>query len=99
MDGFLGLPGDLGGILIYDVKICDGGQKDGGKSLQCLSMVKVVDFECPLTLFLLKKEKKDLVYHWECKADGCNSSYIGETSRALGKRVKETLKINYLDHT
>ena len=22
-------------------------------------------------------QKKDLVYHWECKADGCNSSYIG----------------------
>ena len=34
-------------------------------------------------------QKKDLVYHWECKADGCNSSYIGETSRALGERVKE----------
>ena len=26
VDGFLGLPGDLGGILIYDVKIQDGGQ-------------------------------------------------------------------------
>ena len=26
-------------------------------------------------------QKKDLVYHWECKADGCTSSYIGETSR------------------
>ena len=34
-------------------------------------------------------QKKDLVYHWECKADGCNSSYIGETSSALGERVKE----------
>ena len=34
-------------------------------------------------------QKKDLVYHWECKADGCSSSYIGETSRALGERVKE----------
>ena len=34
-------------------------------------------------------QKKDLVYHWECKADGCNSSYIGEMSRALGERVKE----------
>ena len=38
------------------------------------------------------EQKKDLVYHWECKADGCNSSYIGETSRALGKRVKEHSK-------
>ena len=38
-------------------------------------------------------QKKDLVYHWECKADGCNSSYIGETSRALGKRVKEHSKL------
>ena len=35
---------------------------------------------------------KDIVYHWECQADGCNSSYIGETSRALGKRVKEHSK-------
>ena len=37
-------------------------------------------------------KKKDLVYHWECKADGCNSSYIGEMSRALGERVKEHCK-------
>ena len=37
-------------------------------------------------------QKKDLVYHWECKADGCNSSYIGETSRALSERVKEHSK-------
>ena len=37
-------------------------------------------------------QKKDLVYHWECKADGCNSSYIGEMSRALGERVKEHSK-------
>ena len=37
-------------------------------------------------------QKKDLVYHWECKADGCNLSYIGETSRALGKRVREHSK-------
>ena len=37
-------------------------------------------------------QKKDIVYHWECKADGCNSSYIGETFRALGKRVKEHSK-------
>ena len=37
-------------------------------------------------------QKKDLVYHWECKADGCNLSYIGETSRALGERVKEHSK-------
>ena len=37
-------------------------------------------------------QKKDLVYHWECKADGCKSSYIGETSRALGERVKEHSK-------
>ena len=37
-------------------------------------------------------QKKDLVYHWECKADGCNSAYIGEMSRALGERVKEHSK-------
>ena len=37
-------------------------------------------------------QKMDLVYHWECKADGCNSFYIGETSRALGERVKEHSK-------
>ena len=35
------------------------------------------------------KQKKDIVYHWECQADGCNSLYVGETSRALGERVKE----------
>ena len=34
-------------------------------------------------------QKKDLVYHWECKEDGCNWSYIGEMSRALSERVKE----------
>ena len=37
-------------------------------------------------------QKKDIVYHWECQADGCNSSYIQETSRALGERVKEHSK-------
>ena len=37
-------------------------------------------------------QKKDIVYHWECQADGCNSSYIGKTSRALDKRVKEHSK-------
>ena len=37
-------------------------------------------------------QKKDIVYHWECQADGCNSSYIGETSRALGERVREHSK-------
>ena len=37
-------------------------------------------------------QKKDVVYHWECQADGCNSSYMGETSRALGERVKEASK-------
>ena len=37
-------------------------------------------------------QKKDVVYHWECQADGCRSSYVGETSRALGERVKEHCK-------
>ena len=37
-------------------------------------------------------QKKDVIYHWECQADRCNSSYIRETSRALGKRVKEHSK-------
>ena len=37
-------------------------------------------------------QKKDIVCHWECQADGCNSSYIGETSRAFGERVKEHSK-------
>ena len=31
-------------------------------------------------------QKKDVVYHWEYQADGCKSSYVGETSRALRKR-------------
>ena len=44
-------------------------------------------------------QKKDLVYHWECKADGCTSSYIGETSRALGERVKEHSTSNNICHT
>ena len=35
---------------------------------------------------------KDVVYHWECQADVCKSSYVGETSRALGERVKEHCK-------
>ena len=38
-------------------------------------------------------QKKDVVYHWKCQADGCNSSYIRETSRALGERVKEHSKL------
>ena len=37
-------------------------------------------------------QKKDIVYHWECQADGCKSAYVGETSRALGERVKEHCK-------
>ena len=37
-------------------------------------------------------QRKDIVYHWKCQVDGCNSSYIGETSRALGERVKEHSK-------
>ena len=39
------------------------------------------------------EQRKDVVYHWECQTDGCNSSYIGETSRALGERVKEYSKL------
>ena len=37
-------------------------------------------------------QKKDVVYHWECWADRCKSSYVGETSRALRERVKEHCK-------
>ena len=37
-------------------------------------------------------EYQDLNRHSQPKADGCNSSYIGETSRALGERVKEHSK-------
>ena len=44
-------------------------------------------------------QKKDLVYHWECKADGCNSSYIGETSRALGRESQRTLQVYNICHT
>ena len=39
------------------------------------------------------KQKKNVVCHWECQADGCNSSYIGETSRDLEERVKEHSKL------
>ena len=38
------------------------------------------------------KQKKDVVYHWECQADGCKSSYVSETSRALGEWVEEHCK-------
>ena len=37
-------------------------------------------------------QKKDVVYYWECQADGCKSSFVGETSRALGEKVKENCK-------
>ena len=37
-------------------------------------------------------QKKDLVYHWQCHADGCKSSYVGETSCSLGERAKEHAK-------
>ena len=37
-------------------------------------------------------QKKYVVYHWECQADGCKSAYVSETSRALGERVKEHCK-------
>ena len=37
-------------------------------------------------------QKKYVVYHWECQADECKSSYVGETSRALGEWVKEHCK-------
>ena len=40
----------------------------------------------------ISTDQKDIVYHWECQADGCNSFYIGEASRALGERVKEHSK-------
>ena len=43
---------------------------------------------------LSTSQKKDVVYHWECRADRCNSSYIGETLRSLGERVKEHSKLN-----
>ena len=38
------------------------------------------------------EQKKDIVYHWECQADGCNSAYVGKMSRALGEHVKEHSK-------
>ena len=37
-------------------------------------------------------QKKDVLYYWECQADGCKSSYVSETSRALGEQVKEHCK-------
>ena len=38
------------------------------------------------------EQKKDIVYYWECQADRSNSSYIGETLRALREKVKEHSK-------
>ena len=37
-------------------------------------------------------QKKDLVNHLQCQADGCKSSYVGETSCSLCKRAKELAK-------
>ena len=44
-------------------------------------------------------QKKDLVYHWECKADGCNSSYIGETSRGSRQKSQRTLQVYNICYT
>ena len=52
--------------------------------------IKLDTCECVTTL--IHTNQKDIVYHWEYQADGCNSSYIGETSRTLGERVKEHSK-------
>ena len=38
------------------------------------------------------EQKKDLVYHWQCQADGCKSSYVRETSHSLGDRAEEHAK-------
>ena len=38
------------------------------------------------------EQKKDVVYHWECQADGCSSSYVGEMSHALRERFKKHSK-------
>ena len=35
-------------------------------------------------------QKKDIVYHWECQADGCNSSYIGKPPGLLVKGSRNT---------
>ena len=39
-------------------------------------------------------QKKDVVYHWECQADGCNSSYVREMSRALEGEGQGTFQVN-----
>ena len=33
--------------------------------------------------------KQNVIYSWQCHKDGCEVSYIGETSRTLGECVKE----------
>ena len=37
-------------------------------------------------------QKKDHVCHWQCQADGCKFSYVGETSHSLRERAKEHAK-------
>ena len=37
------------------------------------------------------EQKKDVVYHWKCQADGCNSSYVGETSGGPQGKSQGTL--------
>ena len=44
------------------------------------------------------EQKNDIVYHWECQADSCSSSYVGEMSRALRERVKEPILKHCMDH-
>ena len=34
-------------------------------------------------------QKKDIVYHWECQADGCNSSYSKSTTSAILEHCKD----------
>ena len=36
-------------------------------------------------------QKKDVVYFWECQADGCKSSYVGKTSRLLVRGSRNTV--------
>ena len=90
MNGFFGLSGDLRGILV------------------CIGVYLQVCFKGVNTLKSLlmhpkyrisTDQKKDIVYHWECQADGCNSSYIRETSRALGEKGQGTLQVNNLGYT
>ena len=72
---------------IYNTVVWPSSGKWHNKHRPTFGYVRYVSFSLIVSIETCKE-----VSHWECQADGCNSSYIRETSRALGKKVKEHSK-------